>query len=83
MEVILKMPFLSFSNINVKFAELEKLIWRTYIAAEALLTTNRIELINNKEFAKAALDKNFKTFVIHVAILEVSTTMPIYPSKIS
>lgn len=28
-EVVLKMPFLFLSNIEVEFAELEKLIWRS------------------------------------------------------
>lgn len=42
MKMVLEMPFLSFSNINVKFAELKKLTWRFYIIVEALSTTNRI-----------------------------------------
>ncbi len=36
MEMILKIPFLSYNNTDVEFAELEKLIWRSYMAAEAL-----------------------------------------------
>ncbi len=38
MEVVLKIPFISFSNANVKFVELEKLTWRSYNTAEALPT---------------------------------------------
>ncbi len=81
MEVVLGMPFLSLSNADVKFAELGKLIWRSYTAAKALLTTSRVELIDKREFAKVALDENSKTFVVHVAALELLTAMPIYPSK--
>ena len=38
MEVVLGMPFLTFSNANIRFAE-QELVWRTYIAAEVLPTT--------------------------------------------
>ena len=83
MKVFLKMFFFSFNNANIKFAELEKLTWKTYIAAEALPTTNSVKFINKKEFAKAALDKNPETFIVHIAILKMPTTMPIYLSKTS
>lgn len=39
-------------------------------------------IINKKEFAKAALNKNFKIFVIYVAALEVLTAILIHFSKI-
>ena len=38
MEVVLGMPFLTFSNANIRFAEKE-LVWRTNSAIEALPTT--------------------------------------------
>ena len=50
------MPFLTLNNANIRFAEKE-LTWRSYTAAEALPTTKRVELIDKKEFAKAALDR--------------------------
>ncbi len=56
MEVVLEMPFLSFSNTDVKFMELEKLTWRSYTTANILPTTIWVELIDKKEFANAALD---------------------------
>ena len=55
MEVVLRISFLTLSNANIQFAE-KKLTWRSYTAAEALSTIKRVELINKKEFAKAALD---------------------------
>ncbi len=72
MEVVLGMPFLSLSNANVEFAELEKLTWRTYTAAEAIPTTRRVKLINKREFTRAALDENSETFVVHVLALEAT-----------
>lgn len=40
---------------------------------EVLCTTNWVELIDKSDFAKAALNENFKTFVIHVVALEAAT----------
>ncbi len=76
------MSFLALSNADFQFG-VEELTWRSYTAAEALPTTNWVELIDKREFAKAALDGNSKTFVVHVATLEISTTMPIHPSRAS
>ena len=69
-EVVLGMPFLTLSNADVQFVEKE-LTWRSYTTAEALPTTKRVELIDKKEFAKAALDENSETFVVHVASLNL------------
>ena len=77
-EVVLGMPFLIFSNADVQFVE-KKLTWRSYTTAKALPTTKRIELINKKEFAKAALYENSEIFVVYVAFL--SLVPGIYPDK--
>ena len=60
------MPFLTLSNADVQFID-NKLTCRSYATAETLPTTKQVELFNKKEFAKAALDENSKTFVIHIA----------------
>ena len=70
-EVVLNMPFLTLSIANVQFVKKE-LTWRSYTTAEALPTTKRVELINKKEFAKVALDKNSKSFVVYVASLNLA-----------
>ena len=41
-----------------------------YTTAKALPTIKRVELINKKEFAKAALDAKSETFIMHIAALE-------------
>lgn len=46
---------------------------RSYITAEVLLTTKRVELIGKKEFADAAMDLGDETFVVHVASLQVDS----------
>ena len=69
MEVVPQMSFLTLSNANIQFARKE-LTWRSYTTAEALLTTKQIELLDKKEFAKAALDEKSETFVLHVAAME-------------
>ncbi len=83
MQVVLGMPFLSLSNANIKFAELGKLIWRTYTTIKALPTTSRVELIDKKEYARAALDKNSETFVVYVSALEATTIHPSWVAQIA
>lgn len=68
MEVILSMPFLSLSNIDINF-NVKDPIWRSYIAVEILPITSWVKLIDKREFVKTALDKNSKTFVMHVTAM--------------
>ncbi len=65
MEVVLGMPFLAFNNADFQLGA-KKLTWRTYTTAEALPTTSRVELIDKREFARAALDEKSETFVVYV-----------------
>ncbi len=73
------MPFPAFSSADIQFGT-ERLTWKSYTAAELLLTARRVELIDKHEFAKAALDENSKTFVVHVAALEAPEPA-VYPSR--
>ena len=68
MDVVLKMPFLTLSNANIQFAE-ENLIWKNYSTNEVLPTTKWVQIINRKEFIKAALNPNKEVFVVHVATI--------------
>lgn len=77
------MLFLALGNANVEFTELKKLISRSYTNSKAISTISRVVFIDDKEFAKVGLDKNFKIFLIYINTLEIPTTMPIKPSKIS
>ena len=43
----------------------------TYITTKTLFTINWVELINKKEFAKATLNTNFKTFVIYISTWKI------------
>lgn len=72
-KVVLEILFLSFSNADIEFVELEKLTGRSYTITKALLTTSWVELIDKKKLAKAALDENFETFVVHISALEAIT----------
>lgn len=71
MERVLGILFLSLSNTDIEFAELEKLILRFYTAEKTVSTTSWIELINKKEFVITAPNKNSETLVVHIAALEV------------
>ena len=68
-KVVLGMLFLKISNADIAFGE-ETLTWKSYTTSEALLTTERVWLVDPKEFVIAALDANSKIFVMHVAVRE-------------
>ena len=78
-DVVLGMSFLKISNANVAFNE-GTLTWKSYTTNEALPTTERVQLINPKEFVIIALDVNSETFVVHVAIQE-REEMPVHAEK--
>ena len=80
LEVVLGMLVLTSSKADVRFAERE-LVWRTYTATEALPTTRRVEIIDKREFAAAALNADNEIFLVHVAALAKPKTMPIHPSR--
>ncbi len=50
------------------------------MAAETQTTTSRVELIDKWDFAKAAIDENFNTFIVHMLALDV-TELSIYLSQ--
>ena len=78
-EVILGMPFLKLSNADVSFGE-RMLTWKSYTTSEVLPTTERVQLVDFKEFVIAALDADSETFVMYVAIRE-QEKMPVHSEK--
>ncbi len=81
-EVVLGMPFLTLSNADFQFST-EKLTWRTYTAVEALPTTCQVKLINKKEFVRAALNENLKTFIVYISALEAAAIHPSWATQIA
>ena len=63
-------PFFTLSNVNIQFAK-KKITWRSYTVAKALPTTKRVEIINKKKFAKAALNKHVEVFVMYMTFLSM------------
>lgn len=62
-------PFLTLSSADLGFAERE-LVWRTHTAAEPMSMTRRVNFIDEKEFAAAALSEDFEdheTFMAQIA----------------
>ena len=68
-KVILGMLFLKISTADVSFGK-KTLTWRTYTTNKALPTTERVQIVDLKEFVIVALDVDNETFVMHVAIRE-------------
>lgn len=73
MEVVFKMPFIAFSNTKIEF-DTKSRTQRSYNIAKALPTTRRVKCIVKNEFIRAALDKDFETFVVYVVALKVLET---------
>ena len=67
-EVVLGIPFFALSSADIDFSGRE-LCWRTYTTEEMLSTTRRVKLVGKKKFAAAALELEYKTYVVHVASL--------------
>lgn len=76
--MVLRIPFLTFSNADIKFAE-QKLIWKTFTITESLSTIRKMEFIDKKMSVKPALDDNFKAFVIYMTSLSLMSMM-IHPA---
>ena len=74
MKVVLGMPFLIFGNLDIQFAKKE-LTWRTYTTKKTLPNTWRVKIIDQKKFAKVALDENVRAFVIHIGSLKSRITI--------
>ena len=72
------MSFLTFGNADIRFTE-QELVWRTYSAAEILPTTQKIEIINKKDFATAAFNKDDETFMVHMAAFSMGSN--VHPSR--
>ena len=78
MNIVLGIPFLTLSNIDIRFAERE-LTWKIYTAVDTLPTTKRVQIINRKKVVKVALDPNKEVFVVHVAT--ITSKMAIYLAR--
>ena len=79
-EVVPEIFFLTLSNANIQFAEKE-LTWKSYTAKKTLSTTQMVELIDKKEFGKAALDEIMKAFVMYVSYLSLKSKMMIHSAR--
>ncbi len=55
--------------------------WRSYTTGEVFPTTKRVELIGKKEFTAAALDSEYKVFIVYVAALNVDSGDKVHPSR--
>ena len=81
-EVVFGMPFLTLSSADIDFSGRE-LRWRAYTTEEVLSTTRRVELVGKKEFAVAALDLEYETYVVHVGSLRSTllASFDVHPSR--
>lgn len=69
MEVILEMPILTFSNVNIWFIE-KKLIWKSYTMQRSCLlsASKKVEFVDRKKFIALALHKSERTIMVSAAV---------------
>ena len=70
MKVVLGMPFIIFSNVDIQFAK-KKLTWRTYTTKKAP-TTHWVKLIDQKKFAKKNVESEYRGFYGICELLEIN-----------
>ncbi len=80
LDIMLKMLFLIMSNVDVDF-QARDIQWRSYTIGDILSTIKQVELIVKKKFAVAALNLEYKAFVVHITIFSVDSGNKIHPSK--
>lgn len=78
MDVILKMFFFSFNNVDIRFAEGEIITWRNHTIAIILPRPKKVKLIKKRKSAIASPNEKADTFVVYVAELPL---MFIYQSR--
>ena len=78
-EVILGRLFLEISNADIAFDE-RTLTCKSYTTSEALPNTERVRLVDLKEFVIAAFNADSETFVVHMAIRE-REEMPMHSER--
>ena len=79
-EIVIKMLFLTMSNIDVDF-QTRNLQWKSYITRDVFPTTKRVKLIGKKEFAAATLNLELETFIFHITALSVDPSDKVYPLR--
>lgn len=77
------MYFITLSNIEIIFNN-QKLGWRLYIAVEAFVITEWVDLVRKKEFIETTFNFENKTFVVHItSIIIFDKVYPSYKAPIA
>lgn len=76
-KMVLGMSFFTFSKANIRFAK-KKLVWRAYSSVKTLFITQKIKIIDRKEFATAILIEKNKMFVINIATISIKIVSNIH-----
>ena len=79
-KIVLAMPFLIISNVDVNF-QAQDLQWRSYTTGDILPTTKRVELLGKKKFVTTALDSEHEVFIIHIAALSLNPDDGVHPLR--
>ena len=75
--VVFKMLLIIFSNAYLWFTH-KVLFWGSYNITTTLLTIQKIEIIDKKEFVVIILDKEDETFMVYIVATSVKVVLNIY-----
>lgn len=76
MNIILKMSFLFFNNVNISFIDLEAKYTHSFI--KILLNNQQVKTINKKKLNKAVVDKTVEVFIVYIISLNIKIKIIIY-----
>ena len=77
--VVLGMPFLKLGNPDVSWTA-RTLHWRQWDAETALMTTNRVDIIDPEDFIQQVLEESIPAFICHVIMVD-GAPPEVHPSR--
>lgn len=79
--VVLGMPFLKLGNPDIGWRE-RIMHWKKWDAEIALMTTNRVDLIDPEDFIEQVLEESTPVFICHVIMIE-GYLPEVHPSRLA
>lgn len=67
LEIVFGMLFFTLNSANIDFLDRD-FWWKTYTTQKAFLTIKHVKLVRKKEFAATALNPEYKTFIVYIAL---------------
>lgn len=79
--VVLGIPFLKLGNPDFRWTK-RTMHWRQWDAETALMTTNRVDLIDHEDFIQQVLEESTPAFICHVILIDRCPS-EVHPSRMA